>query len=70
MRDHRDYTIEVCIICGCQLSRATRAGRCIDPKHWSQGGMVVRVAPRPLAEQDDRSTQMHYARALTVERAS
>lgn len=60
MRDHHDYTIEVCIVCGCQLSRGTRAGRCIDQSHWSGGGMVVRVTPRPLEEQDDRSTQAHW----------
>jgi hypothetical protein len=52
MRDPLDYTIEVCIRCGCQLSRSTIAGRCVNRDHWSDGGVVVRVQPRPVAEQD------------------
>lgn len=60
MRDVRDYTIEVCVICGVQLSRGTRAGRCTNQDHWSTGGMVVRVTPRPLEEQDERTTQRHW----------
>lgn len=72
MRDHWDYTIEVCIECGCQLSRNTGpTGRCVNRDHWSSGGMVVRVTPRPLTEQDERSTQRYWkAVALSEDRVS
>lgn len=60
MRDPLDYTIEVCIECGAQLSRNTLAGRCPNRDHWERGGMVVRVMPRPLAEQDELSTQRRW----------
>lgn len=55
-----DYTIEVCIRCGAQLSRNTTAGRCPNRAHWGDGGMVVRVAPRPLEQQTWHATKRHW----------
>lgn len=67
MLDPHDYTIEVCIICGCQLNRGTRAGRCVNEEHWSAGGMVVRVQARPIEDQDI-VTRRYYERAIPQER--
>jgi hypothetical protein len=64
LRDPHDYTIEVCIRCGCQLSRGTPAGRCINRDHWGDGGMVVRVEPRE-ADVQDLVTRRYY-RVLTA----
>jgi hypothetical protein len=51
-RDAHDFTIECCAVCGAQLDRSGN-GRCpVSRDHWSVGGMVVRVVPRPDDEQD------------------
>lgn len=59
-RDIHDYTIEVCAICGCQLGRGTRAGRCENRDHWYTGGMVVHVIALPLSEQKESMTKRHW----------
>lgn len=54
-----DYTLEVCVACGAQLGRSGN-GRCpLDREHWSRGGIIVRMIPRPDDEQDDEATRRH-----------
>lgn len=55
-REPRDWYIEACAVCGCQLGPGigsrTPTGRCIDDAHHSVGGVIVRVLARPAAEQE------------------
>lgn len=67
-RDPRDYTIEVCIRCGCQLSRDTPAGRCVNRDHWSAGSMEVKVIPLPLIDQTRRVQNNWHAIQTAAER--
>lgn len=61
-RAPHDYTIECCMECGAQLDRSGN-GRCpVSRAHWSRGGFVVRVQPRPVTEQEDEAR--FYWRAL------
>lgn len=56
------YTIEVCGVCGGQLSSRMASpgrggsdpatGRCgVDRNHWSVGGVLLDVTPLPASEQ-------------------
>ena len=64
--DPRDWYIEVCSVCGCQLGPGigsrTQTGRCVVESHRGQGGMIVRVIARPLAEQREFTTHERMKR--------
>lgn len=59
--DPHDWYIEVCAVCGCQLGPGigsrTNTGRCVVDSHRSTGGIIVRVAAKPISEQPRSSTR-------------